>query len=182
MDIFSNNLFNIDSVSVLDFIGDFFRSDGFTEVFLIIKMVLATFSVIFLFLVVLVIFKINKLQSGEVSEKPQVPQIERGRFAGKWERVIEKSRSKIPSDWKLAVIEADKLLDSALKLMGYTGDTMGDRLKQLDVLHFPDLNNFWAAHKIRNRIVHNPDYDIIQDEFNFALKTYEGALRDLNAI
>ncbi|MBI2637727.1 MAG: hypothetical protein HYW88_02395, partial [Candidatus Sungbacteria bacterium] len=50
----------------------------------------------------------------------------------KWESVLNKAASPNPSDWKLAVIEADSLMDDLLKRSGYLGTTMGDRLKQLD--------------------------------------------------
>lgn len=186
MDDFYSNLFNIGSklyfTSAIDSIKNVIMSDGLVATFSWIKIILAVFSFVIFFLVVLVMFKIKKLQSGDVSGKLKTPQMEKGKFSAQWDAILEKTGSQNPSDWKVAVIEADKLFDNTLKLLGYTGDTMGDRLKKLDVLHFPDLDNFWAAHKIRNRIVHNPDHKLSKQELDFVLKTYENVLRDMNAV
>jgi hypothetical protein len=59
-----------------------------------------------------------------------------------------------PNDWKLAIIEADIILDDALKQMGYTGGSLGERLKSISTSQLGTLNEAWEAHKIRNRIAH----------------------------
>lgn len=71
-----------------------------------------------------------------------------------WQRVMELSESDNPSEWKLAIIEADSMLDRMLKGMGYPGDTVGDRLKAIERSDFTSLDDAWEAHKVRNRIAH----------------------------
>lgn len=60
-----------------------------------------------------------------------------------------------PNDWKLAIIEADIILDGALKTRGYAGNSLGERLKSLSSQQLSSLNDAWEAHKIRNRIAHD---------------------------
>ncbi|MCL5410779.1 MAG: hypothetical protein M1324_02895 [Patescibacteria group bacterium] len=58
---------------------------------------------------------------------------------------------------KHAVMEADKLVDRALKLKGFEGDTFADRLRSAE--RSMDRNiyqNIWQGHKVRNRIAHEP--------------------------
>lgn len=52
----------------------------------------------------------------------------------------------------MKVIEADKILDQALKYLGFEG-SLGDKLKTAGP-RFSDLNAVWSAHKLRNRIWH----------------------------
>ena len=39
-----------------------------------------------------------------------------------------------PNDWKLAIIEADIILDDALKQYGYVGNSLGEKLKSISNL------------------------------------------------
>lgn len=60
-----------------------------------------------------------------------------------------------PNDWKLAIIEADIILDDLLKQKGYAGNSLGERLKSISPAQLATLNDAWEAHKIRNRIAHD---------------------------
>lgn len=59
-----------------------------------------------------------------------------------------------PNDWKLAIIEADIILDDILKQQGYVGNSLGERLKSISTNQLSSLNDAWEAHKVRNRIAH----------------------------
>lgn len=59
-----------------------------------------------------------------------------------------------PNDWKLAIIEADILLDDLLKKRGYAGISLGDRLKGISPSVLHSLDDAWQAHKVRNQIAH----------------------------
>jgi hypothetical protein len=58
------------------------------------------------------------------------------------------------SDWKFAIIEADIMLDEMLTTMGYKGDTVGEKLKQVERSDFSTVEKAWEAHKVRNQIAH----------------------------
>jgi hypothetical protein len=56
---------------------------------------------------------------------------------------------------KMAIIEADKLVDVILKKAGITGNTMAERLRRVQKLvQRPIYSDMWEAHKLRNHIVH----------------------------
>ena len=61
--------------------------------------------------------------------------------------------------YNAAVIEADKLLDRALMELGVPGKTMGERLKASST-RFTQLNSVWYAHKQRNQIAHEQDFNL----------------------
>lgn len=81
----------------------------------------------------------------------------------------------------LVILNADKLLDQALKQRGFKGETMGARMKGAQST-WSNANNIWGAHKIRNRIAHEPDVSVGYDMARRALSAYKQALKDLGAI
>lgn len=81
---------------------------------------------------------------------------------------------------QLAVFEADKLLDHALKSRGYGGQTMGDRLKDARG-SFMNNDAVWQAHKLRNRLAHEQDVQLSGMAVDQALRGFRGALKDLGA-
>lgn len=82
---------------------------------------------------------------------------------------------------QFAVIEADKLLDYAMKENGIKGDTMGERLKAAKA-RWSDNNAVWTAHKLRNQIVHEENVQVSYDVSRRALAGFKKALKDMGAI
>lgn len=86
-----------------------------------------------------------------------------------------------PAAFTISIIDADKLLDKAMVEMGIPGKTMGDRLKKSGS-KFTNLNAVWRAHKLRNAIAHESDFEISYKQASNALTVYKQALKDLGAI
>lgn len=68
--------------------------------------------------------------------------------------MFEHVSSDSPNDWKLAIIEADIILDEILKEKGYAGVSLGERLKSISPTQLQSLDDAWQAHKVRNQIAH----------------------------
>jgi hypothetical protein len=83
------------------------------------------------------------------------------------------------SDLKVAILEADKLLNDALREAGMMGVQLGDRLKKANPEQIPNLNELWQAHKLRNQIAHEPNFKLKRDLAERALDIYETALKNL---
>ena len=81
----------------------------------------------------------------------------------------------------MTILEADKLLDRALHEMGTQGKTMGDRLKKSSN-RFTELNSVWRAHKFRNAIANDTDFEVSYNQAKNILAVYKQALKDLGAI
>jgi len=99
-----------------------------------------------------------------------------------WEKIIKRLKRVNESESKLAIIEADDLLNKILERMGYSGETLGEKLKRLSDVILPNLDEVLEAHKIRSNIVHDPTYRLSLDEGRKVLKIYEKALLNLEAI
>jgi hypothetical protein len=83
--------------------------------------------------------------------------------------------------YRLSVMEADKLLDEALKEMHVRGENLGERLKT-GRNKFSNINAVWAAHRLRNQIVHERGVKVTYEQTTKALAVYRRALQDLGAI
>ena len=99
-----------------------------------------------------------------------------------WERIRALANSENASDWNMAIIQADALLDDILVHLGYEGETMGDRLKIVDPVQLPSLDRVWAAHRLRNIIVHDPMTEHTKEAVVNALRAYQEAFQDLKLL
>ncbi len=85
------------------------------------------------------------------------------------------------ASWQLAVMNADKLLDRALRESHVRGKTMGERMKAADKL-WRNSNHIWAAHKVRNQLAHETNMTITYDSAVRSLAAFRQGLKDLGAI
>lgn len=99
-----------------------------------------------------------------------------------WKEIANLANSPNPSEWNMAIIRADGLLDTILKDRGYEGDTMADRLKIVDPSKLPSMDRVWSAHRLRNMIVHGPAIEHTKETISHAIKSFELALRELGVL
>ena len=83
--------------------------------------------------------------------------------------------------WPLAIIDADKLLDDALKKSHFKGKTMGERLVSAQ-RNISDNDGVWFGHKLRNRLVHESNVKLSEKTVKEALMGLRAALKDLGAL
>jgi hypothetical protein len=105
-----------------------------------------------------------------------------GPLAKPWQRILGNLDSPREADWKLAVMDADKLADSALASAGFAGAGIGERLTNTAPGQLASLDGLWWAHKVRNRVAHEMDYFLRYTEARQAIGYYEQALNELRAI
>ena len=106
--------------------------------------------------------------------------LDQDKYRSRW-LAITQSADNSPSSWQLVIIQADKLLDQALKERGVTGETLGERLKNSGS-YLTNIDAVWRAHKLRNHIAHDPDASINKRQTSEALKIFKKALTDLGAL
>jgi hypothetical protein len=107
--------------------------------------------------------------------------LNRERYQAKWLAIEHSLKRDNPASYTLAVMNADKLLDQALKESRYRGKTMGERLKSAQSI-WKHADYVWGAHKIRNRLAHESDYEISYEIAARSLAAFKQALKDVGAI
>lgn len=101
----------------------------------------------------------------------------------RWGNVQTHLESQNPNDWKLAIIEADVLLERALDKAGYVGLTIGEKLKSSNIRSFATIDDAWQAHRIRNQIAHGgADFVLTQKVANETMVMYERVFREFGVI
>ncbi|OVE79331.1 hypothetical protein BVY00_00685 [bacterium G20] len=134
-------------------------------------------TIVFLIIVIvfglIVLFFLTRL----VSHKPH--RLNQQHYQKRWLEIL--ARVKTYDGMILAVIDADKLFDEVLKKQNYKGKTMGERLvaAQHDI---SDNDSVWYAHKLRNRLVHEPTMRLRKNEAKNALAGFRQGLKDLGAL
>ncbi len=97
----------------------------------------------------------------------------------RWSRIIKKTESGDPAEFKLAIIEADDVLYQILEEMDYDGETFDDVLAAAS-RKVPNYEDVVYAHAARNSIVYNPDFTIDMEEAKRILAMYESAIKTLS--
>lgn len=83
--------------------------------------------------------------------------------------------------WPTAIVEADKLLDRALKKRKFRGKSMGERLVSAQRV-FTDNDAVWFAHNLCKKILADDSTQFREIDVKEALMGFRQALRDIGAL
>lgn len=117
------------------------------------------------------IFSSNKNRSSVMRHRDNIHK--------KWNKMILVIKSGDERDLRLAIIEADSLIDEILKDHGHLGNDMGERMKSIHSSEFENLDDLWMAHKTRNRLVHESGYKISKEEAKKIIAIYHKCMENL---
>jgi len=144
-------------------LGNFFSLDAVIHFFGIIWSIYAILAyLVSILMLVLYVYaatrykQLTDLRDKMILERGRIYD-ERFRTGPRNNRLVdmhEHIESDRPNDWKLAIIEADIILDESLKSAGYGGNSLGERLKSISPSQLNSLDDAWQAHKVRNQIAH----------------------------
>lgn len=120
------------------------------------------------------------LIAGAVFLKKRPKTFKKDRFIAKWRELQGYCRDK--ATWPLAIIEADKLLDKALRMRKLKGKTMGERLVAAQRL-FSDNDDVWFAHNLAKKLAGGPEEPKLKEsDVKDALIGFRQALKDIGAL
>ena len=156
-----------------------------TWIFILVKFIFVGATVFFILIILYGIFRTSWLDHyflRDFRELTTFKPFAVHKIAKPWQKISARLDTGMESEYKLAVIETDTILDDILKRMGYAGDSLGERLKSVTPEIIPNVTDLIEAHKIRNNIVHDPDYKLSLEEAKKAIRIYETTLSELQAI
>ena len=99
----------------------------------------------------------------------------------RWQEITQHIDSIREGEWKFAVIEANKIVDDVLK-NSFAGETMGERLMNIDKTQLLTIDGLWEAHKVRNRLAHDTNYFLRHAEAVRTIRLYEETLKELGVL
>lgn len=168
------------------FTGDFHFSidNGF---FHTIGFVLSLVSVIFFGIIVYSVMRLKEReQMNQEAFHARIQSLKEVRSEKKnerWAAVLEHIGSPKEGDWRIAIIEADTMLDKLTKDMGLIGNDLGDRLRNAPTGDFQTLDNAWAAHRLRNRIAHEGlNFKLEYRDAKKAIEQFESVFQEFNLV
>ncbi len=95
-----------------------------------------------------------------------------------WKNVVKRMKTNVSSNWKIAILEADHIMDEVIKGSGYRGATTDERFAQAEPNVFSNLDQLRAAHALRNRVMREPDYNLTKEEALQMLRVYQQAFKE----
>jgi hypothetical protein len=133
-------------------------------------------STVYIIIIAGVILAVISL-GGFLRRKPS--KLPKAVYTQRWRELQKNCADK--KTWPLAIIDADNLLDKALRARKYKGKTTGERL--VAAQHSLTANDgVWFGHKLRNKIVHEEARKLRKQDVLEALNGFRQALKDLGAL
>jgi hypothetical protein len=169
-------------------VSAFAGSDAFLSGVPFAQAAAAAVSALFVSVLIFAVLKKRGLAAAAAAPAPveaataSVPAAAAAPLRARWDGVLSHLDSPRESDWKVALLEADKLADDALARAGFPGDTFGDRLTNIRPGDLASLDGLWWAHRVRNRLAHEADYFLRYTEARQAVAYFEQALTELRLI
>lgn len=97
----------------------------------------------------------------------------------RWNRIEGYLKSDNVSDWKIAIIDADNMLDEVMMHFHFPGDNVGDRLRNA-ARSFGTSADAGYAHGVRNKIAHDPLFELSHTEANRVISMYKRTFEEFN--
>lgn len=164
-------------VSLPEILANFYNSQFMFFVKIILGIYLAV--VILDIILILILFDVpSQIRVG--LKGMDVPLVTKGKMQKRWDKIKERLKTGNISQYKVAIIEADAMVDEILGGIGYKGSNMAEKLEQIELNHIDDhLEALKGAHQIRNRIVHEENFEIDERLAKAVIGVYENFLRYL---
>ncbi len=100
----------------------------------------------------------------------------------RWDEMMARLEGGAESDFALAIIDADNITDDVLKRIGFQGETMAERISNLNPIQFPEVSILQEVHRVRNNIAHTPGFKISKGEAERVLAKYKKVLEELEVL
>ena len=92
----------------------------------------------------------------------------------RWHYILTLVESSNDSDWRVAILEADSMLEEVLKDRGFSGTTASELLEGAKESGYLTIQDAWDAHLVRNQIAHEgSDFALSQVEARRVIRMYQ---------
>ncbi len=162
------------------------QSPGMMVAVLIIKAVFFAVSIFFILHGIYLLYKLGLIKDkvdfySDAFTRKKSP-LRKDAFLLEWEKIKNRMATMRESEYKLAIIEGDKLFDTLLQNMDYKGKDMNARLSQVTPVQLSSVQGVWDSHKVRNLLAHDMNYHISFTDAQKVVQNYERAFRELGIL
>lgn len=110
------------------------------------------------------------------------PILSKNKTAVRFEAIEKRLASDNPSQYKVAVLEADQFADEVLRESGYDGANMAERLAGIHPGQLASYEALRSAHEVRNRIVNDPNFTLDRAQAEELLTKYRSLFAELELL
>lgn len=90
-----------------------------------------------------------------------------------WRQIQRRLKKGGQTNYKLAILEADKIFDEILKLSGFTGESMNERVRKAEEGEIPNIEKLVQAHRTARKILLDPEFNVDLTLAKETIKIYQ---------
>ncbi len=100
----------------------------------------------------------------------------------RWLKIEEYLQDQNESFWKIAILEADKLVNDVLSGFGYQGKNLGEKLANSNASQIEYYEELKKSHQVRNQIIKEKDFFLNNKEAKKIIDVYKKYLETVNLL
>jgi len=160
----------------------FYNSGAFS----VIKFLLGIYAIIVFVDIILLL--VHRGLGGNIRETltgmniPQELTSKKKKTRAMWSKIRQRLESANEAEYKMAIIEADDIINELVRGLGYKGENFGERLSNIPDAQIANIEGMKQAHELRNRIIHDENLTLSREESDNALSHYEEFLRSFQVL
>ena len=161
---------------------DLIVSPQLQEKLFVVKVIFIIISIIFFAMVVYYALNTSYLRHlfiQDLEDASSWRDYGRSKIFKKWRKIKERLKKDNEAEYKLALIEADKMLNDVLKKMGYGEESLVEKLKRLSSSDVSNLEELLRANEICQDVIRDPDYKLTKEKAEEVINIFEKSFKDL---
>lgn len=161
------------TINLTEKIVALFNSYQWEEIVFGLKTALIIISLILGFLIFVLLIKINIVSriKGAFSPSKPVVVFNKKKIYKKWAKIEKRLKTGTEANYKLAVLEADKIFDDILKNIGYEAE-----------IKISNMVEIKQAGKVKNKIIEDNSFILSETEAGNIVTAYKKGLEDLGVL
>lgn len=160
------------------FLGAFFKSNFFFYV----KVFSAFVSILLFIDIILLLSKRIRTDWRIAFYGTPVMRFKKAKYNPRWEAIKKRLKEGSAASGKIAIVEADKMLDEALGKLGYVGKDTAEKVSAIKPGHLVGIDEVREIRQFYHQIVEDPTHEIGMDEIKKAIAVYERVFRGIELI
>jgi hypothetical protein len=190
--LFTPSYLNVEYIfsQIIEFTKPIIRVLADPHTWSVVGIISVILTIIFLFIIIFSIVRMVEIQIYDKKEiaheihNAMLREKERDRNTNpRWHYILTLTESPNDSDWRVAIIEADSMMEENLKERGLSGATVSELLEGAKGSGYRSIQDAWDAHLVRNKIAHEGlDFPLSQIEGRRAIKMYQNFFEELGMI
>ena len=99
-----------------------------------------------------------------------------------WLQIMKKAKGGKEKELRFAFVEADDFFIKVLKERGYDVANFEETITGINKKILPNAEDILAAHRVRDAIIHDPNYTLDREQANKMLADYERAIKNVSLL